>query len=84
MTSPIPFGFSSNAADVLRGVDLSDRNVIVTGGAGSIGLETSRVLAAAGAAVTIAARRPEEAGRIVRELKRTIPGARLRVRPLAC
>ena len=57
MTSTIPFGFSSTSADVLEGVDLGGRNVVVTGGAAGIGLETSRALAAAGAAVTIAARR---------------------------
>ena len=82
MTSPIPFGFSSTAADVLEGVDLAGRNVIVTGGAAGIGLETSRALAAAGAAVTIAARRPDEAERVVAELTRTMPRVRLRVRRL--
>jgi NAD(P)-dependent dehydrogenase (short-subunit alcohol dehydrogenase family) len=82
MTSPIPFGFSSTAAEVLKGVDLTGRNVIVTGGAGGIGLETSRVLAAAGAAVTIAARRPDEAERAVAALARAMPEARLRVRRL--
>ena len=82
MTSSIPFGFSSTAADVLEGVDLADRNIIVTGGAGGIGLETSRALVAAGAAVTIAARCPEEAERAVAELMRTTPRARLRVRRL--
>ncbi|MBO0767464.1 MAG: SDR family NAD(P)-dependent oxidoreductase [Solirubrobacterales bacterium] len=33
---------------------------IVTGGASGIGLETARALASAGAAVTIAVRRPAE------------------------
>jgi NAD(P)-dependent dehydrogenase (short-subunit alcohol dehydrogenase family) len=82
MTSPIPFGFSSTAADVLEGVDLAGRNVVVTGGAAGIGLETSRALAAAGAAVTIAARRWDEAERAVDELTRTMPRARLLVRRL--
>ncbi len=70
MTLPIQFGFSSTAADVLDGVDLASRNVIVTGGAAGIGLETSRALTAAGAAVTIAARRPDEAEKAVAELKK--------------
>lgn len=82
MTSQIPFGFSSTAADVLKGLDLRGRNVIVTGGGGGIGLETSRALAAAGAAVTIAARRPEDAEKAVAGLKRAMPEARLRVRRL--
>lgn len=82
MTLPIPFGFSSTAANVLEGVDLVGRNVIVTGGATGIGLETSRALAAAGAALTIAARRRDDAERAVAELKRAMPEARLRVRLL--
>ncbi|WP_234904967.1 SDR family NAD(P)-dependent oxidoreductase [Agrobacterium pusense] len=82
MTLSIPFGFSSTAADVLTNVDLAGRNVIVTGGAAGIGLETSRALAAAGAAVTIAARRPDEAERAVEELKRAMPESSLRVRRL--
>lgn len=44
------------AADVVRGIDLSGRTAIVTGGASGIGLETARALAGAGAAVTIASR----------------------------
>ncbi|MCJ8056948.1 SDR family NAD(P)-dependent oxidoreductase [Shinella curvata] len=82
MTSSIPFGFSSTASDVLEGVDLTGQNIIVTGGAAGIGLETSRALAAAGAAVTIAARRPNEAERAVTEMRQAMPAARLFVRRL--
>ncbi len=82
MTLSIPFGSSSTAADVLMNVDLAGLNVIVTGGAAGIGLETSRALAAAGAAVTIAARRPDKAERAVAELKRAMPESSLRVRRL--
>lgn len=82
MISPIPFGYTSTAAEVLEGVDLTGRTVIVTGGAGGIGLETSRALAAAGACVTIAARRPGNAEKAVAELKSDMPKARLTVRRL--
>jgi NAD(P)-dependent dehydrogenase (short-subunit alcohol dehydrogenase family) len=51
-----PFDSSSTALDVVTGLDLSDRRVIVTGGASGIGIETVRALAAAGASVTIAVR----------------------------
>ncbi|MET3528514.1 SDR family NAD(P)-dependent oxidoreductase [Phenylobacterium koreense] len=64
-----PFGFTSAAADVLAGVDLTGRRAIVTGGASGIGLETARALAAAGAEVTLAVRRPEAAGSAIAELK---------------
>ncbi len=50
------FGARSTAMDVLHGVSLRGRNVIVTGGASGLGYETSRALAAAGAHVTLAVR----------------------------
>ncbi len=36
------FGFSTTTDDVLQGVDLTGKAMIVTGGASGIGLETSR------------------------------------------
>jgi NAD(P)-dependent dehydrogenase (short-subunit alcohol dehydrogenase family) len=56
-----PFTASSTAADVLSGLDLTGREVIVTGGHSRLGREVTRTLAAAGAAVTVAARNPERA-----------------------
>ena len=51
-----PFGFATTADDVIAGLDLSGKQVIVTGGASGIGLETARALANAGAEVTLAVR----------------------------
>lgn len=51
------FGVRSTANDVLRGVDLSGKIAIVTGGYSGLGLETTRALARAGAHVVVAARR---------------------------
>ncbi len=51
------FGARSTAADVLRGIDLSGKLAIVTGGYSGIGLETTRALAGAGAHVVVPARR---------------------------
>ncbi|MGJ7509925.1 SDR family NAD(P)-dependent oxidoreductase [Variovorax sp. GT1P44] len=64
-----PFGFHSTASEVLRGVDLSRKRAIVTGGASGIGLETTRALVNAGAEVTLAVRRPEAVEEIARELR---------------
>ena len=50
------FSAKSTAADVVRGVDLSGKNAIVTGGYSGIGVETVRALAAAGAHVVVPAR----------------------------
>jgi S-adenosylhomocysteine hydrolase len=55
---PLNSGFTaaSTAADVIRGLDLTGRTAIVTGGYAGIGLETVRTLAAAGARVIVPAR----------------------------
>jgi NAD(P)-dependent dehydrogenase (short-subunit alcohol dehydrogenase family) len=53
------FGFASTADEVLAGVDLSGKLAIVTGGYSGIGIETTRVLAKAGAHVVVPARRPK-------------------------
>jgi NAD(P)-dependent dehydrogenase (short-subunit alcohol dehydrogenase family) len=50
------FGFGSTAAEVVRGIDLTGKRAIVTGGASGIGVETARALALAGAEVTLAVR----------------------------
>lgn len=65
--NPIGSGFTaaSTADEVLAGIDLSGKNVIVTGGHTGLGLETTRALAKAGASVTIAARDPARAARAV-------------------
>ena len=61
--NPIGSGFpaKSTAAEVVRGIDLSGKNAIVTGGYSGIGLETVRALASAGARITVPARRPDVA-----------------------
>jgi NAD(P)-dependent dehydrogenase (short-subunit alcohol dehydrogenase family) len=65
------FGAQSTADDVLRGIDLSGKLAIVTGGYSGLGLETTRALAGAGARVVVPARRPA----IAREALAGIDGA---------
>lgn len=55
------FGYRSTAADVLKDIDLSGKNVIVTGGYSGIGIEAVKALVNAGASVTVPARRPDKA-----------------------
>jgi NAD(P)-dependent dehydrogenase (short-subunit alcohol dehydrogenase family) len=50
------FSAKSTAAEVVKGVDLSGKSAIVTGGYSGIGVETVRALASAGADVTVPAR----------------------------
>ncbi|MYS24824.1 NAD(P)-dependent dehydrogenase, short-chain alcohol dehydrogenase family, partial [Streptomyces sp. DvalAA-14] len=55
------FGARSTAAEVLKGIDLSGKLVVMTGGYSGIGLEATRALTAAGAHVVVPARRPDTA-----------------------
>lgn len=66
-----PFDFSSTAAEVVAGVDLRGKRAIITGGNGGIGAETARALATAGAAVTLAVRRPDAAESIAADLRQS-------------
>ncbi|MFC8448207.1 SDR family NAD(P)-dependent oxidoreductase [Kitasatospora sp. NPDC057223] len=67
-----PFGARTTAAEVLEGVDLGGRRIVVTGGSSGLGAETVRALAAAGAQVTVATRDPAAA----RSLTAEFPGVR--------
>jgi NAD(P)-dependent dehydrogenase (short-subunit alcohol dehydrogenase family) len=51
------FGYRSTAADVIDGIDLSNKLAIVTGGYSGLGTETVKALVGAGAHVVVPARR---------------------------
>jgi len=55
------FGATSTTEDVLSGINLQGKRVLVTGVSAGIGVETARALAAHGAYVVGAARNPEKA-----------------------
>ncbi|WP_264550658.1 SDR family NAD(P)-dependent oxidoreductase [Flavobacterium sp. N2038] len=55
------FNAKSTTADVIKGIDLKGKIVIVTGGNAGIGLETTKTLANAGATVIVPARDIEKA-----------------------
>jgi NAD(P)-dependent dehydrogenase (short-subunit alcohol dehydrogenase family) len=67
------FGFSSTAREVLGSRSLADKIAVVTGGYAGIGLETTRVLARAGAGVIVPVRTPDKAKKAVEG----IPGVEL-------
>lgn len=60
-----PFGYRSTAREVVEGLDLSGKRVLVTGGYSGIGTETVRAIAGAGADVIVGARRPVQAGEVL-------------------
>ncbi|HVE24677.1 MAG TPA: SDR family NAD(P)-dependent oxidoreductase, partial [Sporichthya sp.] len=51
-----PFDATSTAAEVAAALDLTGKRAVVTGASSGIGIETARVLALAGADVTLAVR----------------------------
>ena len=66
-----PFTMRTTASEVLAGVDLTGKRMIVTGGASGLGTETVRALAGAGAQVVIATRNPADAKPILEEYANT-------------
>lgn len=64
-----PFGFHSTADEVISGIDLTGKRIIVTGGSSGIGIETARSLASAGAEVTLAVRSVEAGERVAHNVK---------------
>ena len=70
---PEPFGAQSTTDDVLEGVDLTGKRILVTGASAGLGVETVRALTAHGAKVVGAARDLEKA----RRAKEHIPGVNL-------
>ncbi|MCW2887324.1 MAG: hypothetical protein QOE54_6475 [Streptosporangiaceae bacterium] len=83
-TPPIttPFTAESTAAEVVDGIDLTGRRVIVTGGASGIGIETARALAGAGAEVTLAVRNLEAGAHTAEDIVATTGNKQVLVAPL--
>lgn len=63
-----PFGYRSTAREVVAGMDLSGKRIVVTGGYSGIGTETVRALAGAGAEVIVGARRTSQAEEVLGEI----------------
>jgi NAD(P)-dependent dehydrogenase (short-subunit alcohol dehydrogenase family) len=65
----ISFGATSTADEVIKGVDLRSRRVLVTGVSSGVGVETARVLASHGAYVVGAARDLNKARRATEQVR---------------
>ncbi|AME27336.1 SDR family NAD(P)-dependent oxidoreductase [Burkholderia sp. PAMC 26561] len=65
----ISFGATSTADEVIEGVDLRNRRVLVTGVSSGVGVETARVLASHGACVVGAARDLNKALRATEQVR---------------
>jgi NAD(P)-dependent dehydrogenase (short-subunit alcohol dehydrogenase family) len=69
------FGATSTADEVLRGIDLSGKRVLVTGVSAGLGVETARALAAHGAQVIGAARNLSKAQDATEQVRAQASGA---------
>jgi NAD(P)-dependent dehydrogenase (short-subunit alcohol dehydrogenase family) len=68
---PIHSGFddTSTASQVITGIDLNGKTIIVTGGHSGIGLETTKILSEAGATIIVGARDMAKARQTLEEVK---------------
>ncbi|MDP9960944.1 SDR family NAD(P)-dependent oxidoreductase [Chryseobacterium lathyri] len=68
---PVQSGFNaeSTAQEVIKGIDLTGKTAVITGGYAGIGLETTKVLVSAGAKVVVPARDIEKAAKNLTGLK---------------
>jgi NAD(P)-dependent dehydrogenase (short-subunit alcohol dehydrogenase family) len=73
-------GPQSSTTDVLQGVDLSGRTVVITGGSGGLGFATAHGLAAAGAAVVLLDKAADRGVESVRRLRADRPAADVEAR----
>lgn len=75
------FGFDSTADEVLDGMDLSGRTILVTGGYSGLGHETARALASKGAHIILSGRDATKLSAAADELAETTGG---RIDTLVC
>jgi NAD(P)-dependent dehydrogenase (short-subunit alcohol dehydrogenase family) len=70
LQKPIGSGFNSKSTttDVIKGIDLTGKIAIVTGGDGGLGLEITRTLSSGGATVIVPARDAEKAKENLKEI----------------
>ncbi len=76
------FGAETTTDELLQGVDLSGRCVLVTGASAGLGAETARALAAHGAEVVMAVRDLAKGQVIADAIRAAAPNARLDLREL--
>jgi NAD(P)-dependent dehydrogenase (short-subunit alcohol dehydrogenase family) len=76
------FDADSTTEDVLGGIDLTGKRVIVTGASSGLGEETARALASRGASVTIAVRNIEKGKAVVEKLRQSTRNPNIDARQL--
>ena len=67
------FGPETTAEEVVAGLDLSGKTIVVTGSSAGLGAETARVLAKAGAEVVMVARNAEKNAKVIAAISTVTP-----------
>lgn len=73
------FSFDSTTDEVLDGLDLTGRRIVITGAASGLGEESTRALAAHGASVLMLARDRTKADEAAARVREAVPDARIEV-----
>jgi NAD(P)-dependent dehydrogenase (short-subunit alcohol dehydrogenase family) len=76
------FGFDTTADEVLDGIDLTGKRILITGASAGLGVETTRALAAHGASVTMAVRDLTKGAAAMEGVLEGVPQADLDLRQL--
>ena len=76
------YGSETTTDEVLAGIDLTGRRVVITGTSSGLGEESTRALAAHGASITLAARNAEKNEAAAARVRERVPGADLELREL--
>ena len=76
------FGFETKALEVVEGINLKGKEVIITGASDGIGVETARALAKAGARVVIAARNLQKAEPVAKDIRESTKNPNVEVEKL--
>jgi NAD(P)-dependent dehydrogenase (short-subunit alcohol dehydrogenase family) len=73
----MPFNVDTTTDQVLEGLDLTGRNIVITGTSSGLGEESARALSAHGASVTMLARNSDKNEAAAARIRATVPDARL-------
>jgi len=77
-----PFDRDTTTDQVLEGVDLSGKHIVITGASSGLGEESARALASKGASITMLARDREKNEAAAARIRERVPGADLELREL--
>jgi len=76
------FDETTTTDEVLEGIDLRGKRIVITGSSSGLGEESARALSSRGASITMAARNAEKNAAAAERIRARVPGADLELREL--